>query len=110
MDEPSPSPPSSARLRRLLPVALGYVAGYVDGCTFVALFGLFVAQVTGSFVVAGAILGVGRHSRLLDLFAIPAFILGAVVASALSTILRHRGLRAFPILLGLEGVARHNRP
>ena len=67
-----------------------------------ALFGLFVAQVTGSFVVAGAVLGAGRHSRLLDLLAIPAFILGAAVASALSAVLRHRGLRAFPILLGLE--------
>ena len=54
MDEPTPSPPSSARIRGLLPVALGYVAGYVDGCTFVALFGLFVAQVTGSFVAVGA--------------------------------------------------------
>jgi len=104
MDEPTPAPPLSQRTRQLLPPALGYVAGYVDGCTFVSLFGLFVAQVTGSFVVAGAVLGAGRHSRLLDLFAIPAFILGAAVASALSTILRHRGLRASPVLLGLEGV------
>jgi uncharacterized membrane protein YoaK (UPF0700 family) len=104
MDEPTPSPPLSQRTRQLLPPALGYVAGYVDGCTFVALFGLFVAQVTGSFVVAGAVLGVGHHPKLVDLFAIPAFILGAVVASALSTILRHRGLRPSPVLLGLEGV------
>ena len=104
MDEPTPTPPLSQRPRQLLPPALGYVAGHVDGCTFVALFGLFVAQVTGSFVVAGAVLGVGRHSRLLDLFAIPAFILGAAVASVLSTILRHRGLRASPVLLGLECV------
>jgi uncharacterized membrane protein YoaK (UPF0700 family) len=102
MDEPSPSPPSSARLRRLLPVALGYVAGYVDGCTFVALFGLFVAQVTGSFVAVGIALTGWRPSALLKLFAVPAFILGAAVATALSTISRHRGLRASPILLGLE--------
>src|SRR5271167_3370270 len=96
MDEPTPSPPLSQRTRQLLPPALGYVAGYVDGCTFVALF--------GSFVATGAVLGVGRPSRLIDVFAIPAFILGAAVASALSTILRHRGLRASPVLLGLEGV------
>ena len=103
MDEPTPTPTLSQRTQ-LLPAALGYVAGYVDGCTFVSLFGLFVAQVTGSFVVAGAVLGVGHHPKLVDLFAIPAFILGAAVASALSTILRHRGLRASPVLLGLEGV------
>ena len=102
MDQPTPSPPSSARLRRLLPVALGYVAGYVDGCTFVALFGLFVAQVTGGFVAVGAVLGAGRDSTLLPLLAIPAFMLGAAVASALSAISRHRGLRASAILLGLE--------
>lgn len=33
---------------------LSFVAGYVDGCTYLALFGLFVAQVTGSFVLTGA--------------------------------------------------------
>ena len=103
MDQPTPSPPSSARLRRLLPVALGYVAGYVDGCTFVALFGLFVAQVTGSFVAVGG-LAARSPSALLTLLAIPAFVLGAAVASAISTISRHRGLRASPILLGLECV------
>jgi hypothetical protein len=26
----------------------------VDSCTFLALFGLFIAQLTGSFVAAGA--------------------------------------------------------
>ena len=104
MDEPTPSSPLSERTRQLLPVALGYAAGYVDGCTFVALFGFFIAQVTGSFVVAGAVLAAGQHSRLLDLLAIPAFALGAAVASALSAILRHRGVRASPILLGLESV------
>ena len=46
----------SARSYRTVPVVLGFTAGYVDGCTFVTLFGLFVAQVTGSFVIAGAIL------------------------------------------------------
>jgi uncharacterized membrane protein YoaK (UPF0700 family) len=103
MDQPPlRPPPPSAPIRRLLPVALGYVAGYVDGCTFVALFGLFVAQVTGGFVAVGAALAAGRNSALLMLLAIPAFVLGAAVASVISTIWRHRGLRASPILLGLE--------
>src|ERR1700733_4039614 len=37
-----------------LPVLLSFVAGYVDSYTYLTLFGLFVAQVTSSFVIAGA--------------------------------------------------------
>jgi len=36
------------------PMLLSFVAGYVDSYTYLALFGLFAAQVTGSFVIAGA--------------------------------------------------------
>jgi uncharacterized membrane protein YoaK (UPF0700 family) len=32
---------------------LSIVAGYVDSCTYLGLFGVFVAQLTGSFVLAG---------------------------------------------------------
>ena len=35
-----------------VPALLSFVAGYIDSCMFLALFGLFVAQVTGSFVLA----------------------------------------------------------
>ena len=45
---------AAAPIPRTVPSALSFVAGYVDGCTFLALFGLFVAQATGSFVIAGA--------------------------------------------------------
>src|SRR5262249_32831447 len=41
-------------LPRWVPALLSFVAGYVDIYTFLALFGLFVAQETGSFVTAGA--------------------------------------------------------
>ena len=34
-------------------VPLSFLAGYVDACTFLPLFSLFVAQVTGSFVIVG---------------------------------------------------------
>jgi uncharacterized membrane protein YoaK (UPF0700 family) len=36
-----------------IPVVLSVVAGYVDSCTYLGLFGVFVAQLTGSFVLAG---------------------------------------------------------
>jgi uncharacterized membrane protein YoaK (UPF0700 family) len=36
-----------------IPVVLSIVAGYVDSCTYLGLFGVFVAQLTGSFVLAG---------------------------------------------------------
>ena len=39
---------------RWVPASLAFVAGYVDIYTFLGLFGLFVANVTGSFITAGA--------------------------------------------------------
>ena len=35
---------------RPIPVVLSVVAGYVDSCTYLGLFGVFVAQATGTFV------------------------------------------------------------
>jgi uncharacterized membrane protein YoaK (UPF0700 family) len=92
----------SVRSYRTLPVMLGFAAGYVDGCTFVALFGLFVAQVTGSFVIAGAVLVVREHGTLVKVLAVPAFLFGVIVATAVVSVARHTGRRASPIVLGLE--------
>jgi uncharacterized membrane protein YoaK (UPF0700 family) len=99
-------PEWSALSFRTVPVLLGFVAGYVDGCTFVALFGLFVAQVTGSFVIAGAVLVAREHGALVSVLAIPVFLLGAAVATATAWVARHRGWRASPIVLGLESTNR----
>jgi uncharacterized membrane protein YoaK (UPF0700 family) len=96
------TPEWSARSYRTVPLVLGFAAGYVDGCTFVALFGLFVAQVTGSFVIAGAVLVVREVGALIKVLAIPAFLLGAAVATILVSVARHAGLRASPIVLGVE--------
>ena len=46
-------PIRSIAVPRTIPVVLSFVAGYVDSSTYLALFGVFVAQVTGSFVIAG---------------------------------------------------------
>src|ERR1700692_2202525 len=59
---------------------LAAVAGYVDACTFLGLFGFFVAQVTGSFVIAGAHLVVG-WSGAAALLAVPVFFAGGVAAT-----------------------------
>jgi Protein of unknown function (DUF1275) len=38
------------QVSRIIPPLLCFVAGYLDSCTFLALFGLFVSQVTGSLL------------------------------------------------------------
>jgi uncharacterized membrane protein YoaK (UPF0700 family) len=46
-------PLRSIVVSRRFPVLLSVVAGYVDSCTYLGLFGVFVAQLTGSLVLAG---------------------------------------------------------
>ena len=57
---------------RWVPALLSFAAGYVDSYTFLALFGLFVAQVTGSFVTAGAqfvVYDIGFAGKMIAIFA-----------------------------------------
>lgn len=89
-------------LPRLVPALLSFVAGYVDIYTFLALFGLFVAQVTGSFVTAGAELV--RHDPGIagKVLAIIAFVLATAASAALIRLARHRGWAPLSMMLGLE--------
>ncbi len=89
-------------LPRLAPALLSFVAGYVDVYTFLGLFGLFVAQVTGSFVTAGAELVTHDESITGKALAVVAFLVAAAVSAALIRFARHRGWPALPIMLGLE--------
>ncbi|KVE34007.1 YoaK family protein [Burkholderia sp. TSV86] len=60
---------------------LSAVAGFVDTLSFVSLFGLFTAHVTGNFVLIGAgVAGFGQ-GILLKLSVFPAFVCGVVAAS-----------------------------
>jgi uncharacterized membrane protein YoaK (UPF0700 family) len=96
------SPPPE--FQRILVFLLSFVAGYVDACTFLALFGLFVAQVTGSFVIAGTELDVQQAGFLLKALAIPVFMVAAVAATVLAVTMRSVGKAAWPWVLGLEGI------
>jgi hypothetical protein len=65
---------------RSLPIALAFVAGFVDTCGFVALAGLFSAHVTGNFVLLGASLVLPHAGELAKLLALPVFVV-AVAAT-----------------------------
>jgi uncharacterized membrane protein YoaK (UPF0700 family) len=68
---------------RLLPACLGVVAGFIDACTFFALFHFFVAQVIGSFVVAGAQFVELDKTMLVPVLAIPIFFLAGMSTTLL---------------------------
>jgi uncharacterized membrane protein YoaK (UPF0700 family) len=98
MSESAPEPP----LPRWVPAALSFVAGYVDSYTFLALFGLFVAQVTGSFVIGAAEFVVHDTGIAAKLGAIVAFVLAAAATAGLIRLLLDRGHAALPWMLVLE--------
>ena len=89
-------------LPRLVPALLSFVAGYVDVYTFLGLFGLFVAQVTGSFVTAAAELVTHDESITGKVLAVIAFLFAATISAALIRFGRYRGWEALPIMLSLE--------
>lgn len=82
--------------------ALSFVAGYVDTCIFVALFGLFTAHVTGNLVLIGSEL---VHSAPQDTFpklmAFAAFVGAVAIAVLLDR--RWRGAMPLPLFLVIEG-------
>jgi uncharacterized membrane protein YoaK (UPF0700 family) len=84
------------------PMLLSFVADYVDSYTYLALFGLFAAQVTGSFVIAGAELvrhDIGVAGKLI---AIAAFVAAAAITTALIGLARNAGHAPLPRMLVLE--------
>jgi uncharacterized membrane protein YoaK (UPF0700 family) len=91
-----PRPPA------IVPPLLSFTAGFIDSFTFLALFGLFVAQVTGSFVLAAAAIATNEQGALTQLLAIPVFLLAGVTTTALAVMLERRGRAALAWLLGLE--------
>jgi uncharacterized membrane protein YoaK (UPF0700 family) len=93
-----------APLPRAVPPLLSLVAGYVDSITFLALFGFFAAQVTGSFVVAAAELVVDDRGVAAKMLAIPAFMLGAGTAAAIIIVRRGSKRSSLPLVFTLEAL------
>jgi Protein of unknown function (DUF1275) len=85
-----------------IPVVLSFVAGYVDSCTYLALFGVFVAQVTGSFVLAGTQFVRSEPGALAKLLAVAFFFLAGVAVTMLVYPLRERPRIALAWSLGVE--------
>ncbi len=86
---------------RLIPALLAGAAGVVDACTFLALFGLFVAQVTGSFVIVGAQLIALDPSALIGTLAIPTFFVAGGLTAFLLAVAEHPR-RALAFALAVE--------
>jgi len=82
---------------------LSFVAGYVDSCTFLGLFGLFVAQVTGSYVAAGAQIARGEKGILLTMIAIPIFLVAGAATTLLVELVDDRRSSPLAWSLALEG-------
>src|SRR3974390_1947385 len=100
MAQPHEQTAPSARAASLL---LSIVAGYVDSGTFVGLLGLAIAQVTGSYVAAGAQSARGEKGVLLTIFAIPIFLLAGAATTLLVEVVDERRGSPLAWRLGLEG-------
>ena len=85
-----------------VPVLLSFVAGYVDSYTYLALFGLFAAQVTGSFVIAGSEVIAHDYGVIGKILAVLTFLVAAAVTAALIGVVRDQGRAALPWMLALE--------
>lgn len=114
MDTQTPPPPSPPAPGWIAPLLSG-VAGFVDTTGFVAFAGVFVAHVTGNFVVLGAtISGQSHGSVAAKLAVLPLFVVGVVLGVFIARASPTRAPRrialaqtAFLILCGLLGVVLH---
>ncbi len=92
----------SIAVPRTIPVVLSFVAGYVDSCTYLGLFGIFVAQVTGSFVLAGAQFVTSEPGALAKFLAIPFFFFAGMAVTILAHSMRERPRAALAWSLMIE--------
>lgn len=72
--------PPAAEYPPTVPALLAFVAGFVDVTTFLAFNGLFVAQATGSLVVAGSAFETGE-AAFVKVAAIPVFFIAGIATT-----------------------------
>jgi uncharacterized membrane protein YoaK (UPF0700 family) len=90
-------------MERRLTFLLSFVTGFADTVGYVALSGLFIAQLTGNLVLVGASLVHGDDANAVNrLLMLPVFMLGAGAASRVSARLPKAIRTSFPVLLTLE--------
>jgi uncharacterized membrane protein YoaK (UPF0700 family) len=94
--------PSRQRPPSIVPPLLSFTAGFIDSFTVLALFGLFVAQVTGSFVLTALAIVTNEQGTATKVLAIPVFLLAGMMTTILAVILERRGRAPLPWALGLE--------
>lgn len=99
------NPPAPLRPAPLaMAVLLSFVAGYLDSYTYLSLFGLFAAQVTGSFVIAGAEFVTSDFGIAGKLLAIAAFLVAAAATAALILSAGEARRATLPWMLALEAL------
>jgi uncharacterized membrane protein YoaK (UPF0700 family) len=87
-----------------MPILLSFVAGYVDSYTYLTLFGLFVAQVTSSFVVAGAEVVTHDYNIAGKVLVVVMFVVAAALTAALIGLARDKDRAPLPLMLALEAL------
>ena len=83
---------------------LSFIAGFVDTCVFVGLYGLFTAHVTGNLALLGAALVHRSGGELAKLLALPVFALAVVGTVYAAWFLKRAGLQRVPPLLYAESL------
>jgi len=94
--------PTQVPRERIDSCTLSFVAGFVDTCVFVGLFGLFTAHVTGNLVLIGAELVHHTSDVLGKLLALPVFVLAVAAAVRAADALRRAGRERISPLLYAE--------
>lgn len=97
-----PRPPESIVVPRAIPIVLSLVAGYVDACTYLGLFGVFVAQLTGSLVLAGTEYFKSEPGVVAKLLAIPSFFFAGMAITLLVRSMRGRPRAALAWSFAIE--------
>jgi uncharacterized membrane protein YoaK (UPF0700 family) len=86
----------------LLPVVLSMVAGSLDAISFMALDGLFAAQITGNLVILAARLAAGNHAPPAHVISVPVFIAALATTRLLAAGLDRSGIPTLRPLLLLQ--------